>query len=96
MRLRYSAQARAHIANLHGYIHDRSPVAAREVVARIRQAAERLCEFPRMGRAGSVAGTQEWVVRGLPYILVYQVGIPTSDDILVIGVYHAAQNRDPD
>jgi len=94
MRLRYSAQARAHIAEIHRYIRERNPIAATQVVARIRQAAERLREFPRMGHAGRVTGTHEWVVRGLPYIIVYQSGATDPDEVLILGVFHAAQDRD--
>jgi len=94
MRLRYAAEARAHIAGIYGYIRDRSPAAATQVAARIRLAAERLTEFPRMGRAGLVHGTHEWVVRGLPYIIVYEIGALDRDELVVLGVFHAAQDRD--
>jgi len=94
VRLRYTLQAREHIASIYSYIRDRNPVAAAEVVARIRHAAERLAEFPRMGHAGRVTGTHEWVVRGLPYIIVYQAGAADSDEVLILGVYHGAQNRE--
>lgn len=94
VRLRYTTQARDHIAAIYGYIRDRHPVAATQVVARIRFAAERLAEFPRMGHAGRVAGTHEWVVRGLPYIIVYQIGATDSDEVLVLGVFHGAQDRE--
>ena len=94
MRLRYAAQAREHIAAIYRYIRDRNPVAATQVVARIRQAAERLAEFPRMGHAGRVAGTHEWVVRGLPYIIVYQTGEADSAEVLILGVFHATQDRE--
>jgi toxin ParE1/3/4 len=94
VRLRYTAQAREHIASIYGYIRVRNPVAATQVVARIRHAAERLTEFPRMGHAGRVAGTHEWVVRGLPYIIVYQTGAVDSDEVLILGVYHGAQDRE--
>lgn len=96
VRLRYTAQARQHIAAIFGYIADRNPVAATQVVARIRQAAERLTEFPRIGRAGRAAGTYEWVVRGLPYIIVYQTGEADADEVLILGVFHAAQDREPE
>jgi toxin ParE1/3/4 len=69
-------------------------VAATQVVARIRRAAERLTEFPRMGRAGRVPGTHEWVVRGLPYIIVYEIGANDDGELLVLGVFHGAQDRE--
>jgi hypothetical protein len=48
-----------------------------------------------MGHAGRARGTLEWVVPGLPYILVYEVN--DADDLLVItAVFHGAQNRDRD
>ena len=68
-----------------------NPVAAIEVIARIRLAAERLTEFPRMGHAGRVAGTHEWVV---PCIIVYEIGVPEPDEVLVLGVFHGAQDRE--
>lgn len=91
MRLRFTTQAREHIAGIYSYIRDRNPVAATQVVARIRLAAERLTEFPRMGHGGRVPGTQEWVVRGLPYIIVYQID---PDEVLILGVFHAARDRE--
>lgn len=56
-------------------------------------AAERLTEFPRMGHTGRVAGTYEWVVRGLPYIIVYQAD---ATEVLILGVFHGAQDREPE
>lgn len=46
------------------------------MVARIKRGAEGLREFPRIGHAGRVAGTHECVVRGLPYVILYQLGTP--------------------
>ena len=47
-----------------------------------------------MGHAGRVTSTHEWVVRGLPYIIVYQTGATDPDEVLILGVFHAAQDRD--
>jgi toxin ParE1/3/4 len=96
VKLRYTAQARLHIASIHRYIKSRNPVAATQVIARIRLAAERLAEFPRMGHAGRVPGTYEWVVHALPYIIVYQAGAADSDEVLILGVFHAAQDSEPE
>ena len=96
MRLRFTTEAREHIAAIYNYIRDRSPAAATQVAARIRLATERLAEFPRMGHAGRVAGTYEWVVGGLPYIIVYQTGVSDPDEVLILGVFHGAQDREPE
>jgi plasmid stabilization system protein ParE len=95
MRLRFSTEAREHLASIYDYIKDRSPVAAAQVILRIRLAAARLTEFPRMGRVGQLEGTHEWVVRGLPYIIVYEIGTTDPDEIVVLGIFHGAQDREP-
>ncbi|MBV9559846.1 MAG: type II toxin-antitoxin system RelE/ParE family toxin [Bradyrhizobium sp.] len=61
MRLRYTEQAREHIGAIFGFVHERNPTAATQIIARIRLAAERLVQFPRMGHVGRVPGTHEWV-----------------------------------
>src|SRR5688572_3804863 len=94
VKLRFTAEAREHIAAIYSYIRDRNPVAATQVVARIRVAAEQLAEFPRMGHIGRVPGTHEWVVRGLPYIIVYQPGVTDPDEVLILGIFHGAQDRE--
>jgi len=45
-----------------------------------------------MGHAGRARGTYEWVVRGLPYIIVYRVD-DVLDELTVIAVVHGAQDR---
>jgi plasmid stabilization system protein ParE len=68
VRLRYTAQARQHIASIYGYIRDRNPTAARQVVARIRLAAERSTEFPRHATGLPMVATPKadmyWGFRG--------------------------------
>ena len=62
VKLRFTAEAREHIAAIYSYIQGRNSIAATQVVGRIRLAAEQLAEFPRM--------------------------------VLVLGVFHAAQDRE--
>jgi plasmid stabilization system protein ParE len=68
------------------------PSAADSVISRILDATERLASFPKMGRLGAAAGTREWVVHGLPYIIVYQVD-DALDELTMTAVFHAARNR---
>jgi toxin ParE1/3/4 len=40
-----------------------------------------------------VEPTHEWVVVGLPYIIVYEVD-EAADEVAIIAVFHGAQDRD--
>ena len=47
-----------------------------------------LLDFPGVGRAGRIRGTQEFVVPETPYIIAYRI----ADEVLrVARVMHAAQ-----
>jgi len=93
LNLRFSARARSQLDSIQTYIHERNPAAAVRVGAAIRDAAERLRYFPFAGRTGGAHATREWVVRGYPYILVYEV---EADEVMILGVFHGAQDRPED
>jgi toxin ParE1/3/4 len=90
VRVRYRRRAQFDIENIHAFITERNPRAATEVVARIRYAADRLGALPFIGHAGRAPGTYEWVVVGLPYIIVYEVD-EAADEVAILGVFHGAQ-----
>jgi toxin ParE1/3/4 len=92
VKLSFSAEARDNIETIYDYIKERNPIAASNVAARIYRSAEGLRQFPHMGRIGLAAGTREWVVPGLPYILVYEVR-DGGKEILVLTVFHGARDR---
>jgi plasmid stabilization system protein ParE len=91
LELRFTLRAHQQLQSIFNYIHDRNPAAARSVARRIRFASEMLSYFPEAGRLGESEGTREWVVRGLPYIMVYQVS--NEPALTVLGVFHAAQGE---
>ena len=82
----------ADLQGISAWIAKDNPRAARSVVERILDAIERLGEFPGLGHRGKVAGTREWVVRGLQYIIVYEIDTP-HDELRGIAVFHGARNR---
>ena len=92
MKVRFTLEALMHIAGIRFYIEQRSPRAADHIVARIFSEADRLGEFPQLGRVGAVPGTYEWTASGLPYIIVHEVD-DDQDQIVIIGVFHGAQDR---
>ena len=91
MRLRYTSDALAHLDAIYDFLLERNATAARRVAADIRAAAEKLRDFPQMARPGAVSGTHEWVVRGTPYLLVYEID-EAHGEIRVLAIFHGAQN----
>jgi toxin ParE1/3/4 len=91
MKVRYRRRAQFDIENIHDYIAERSPRAATEVVARIPMlligwSSYRIWDI-------SAVWTYEWVVVGLPYIIVYEID-ETAEEVAIIAVFHGAQDRD--
>jgi plasmid stabilization system protein ParE len=93
--LKVFIRARAYddLAGIVQWIAADSPQNARSVAERILTAIElRLALFPSLGRRGRVEGSREWIVAGLPYVIVYQVD-DARDVIVVLGIFHGAQQR---
>jgi len=77
---------------IYAWIAKDRPRSADSVIDRILESAERLGRFPYMGHVGRAPGTYEWVVTGLPYIVVYTVNADDGE-VAVIAVFHGAQDR---
>lgn len=92
MKLFLDAKAVEDLEHIFDWIAAENPSAANAVISRIFASIERLALFPMIGRDGQAAGTREWVVPRLPYIVVYQAD--SGHDVLrVIAIFHAAQLR---
>lgn len=92
MRVLIRESAYADLGGIHEWIEKDRPLSAGSVVDRILGNIERLGRFPYIGRAGTEPDTYEWVVPGLPYIVVYQVDAE-HDEVVAVGVFHAARDR---
>jgi len=92
MRVIVRGAAYDDLDRIYAWIAKDRPRAADAVIERILESGERLGRFPYMGHQGRAAGTSEWVIPGLPYILVYQV---RDDDelVIVMAVFDGAQDR---
>ncbi len=89
--LRFTLRAQKQLQAIQGYIHERNPSAARSIGQRIKRATEMLRYFPLADRQGTSPGTREWVVTGLPYIIVYELS--EDNAVVVLGVFHGAQEK---
>lgn len=85
----WSRPALADVARLTDYIAAENPIAAARVARELLIAGDSLAVFPRRGRPASLPGCRE-LVAIRPYIIVYRV---TGDDVDILRVWHAAQDR---
>lgn len=93
MKVIIRESAYADLERIYAWIAKDSPRNAISVVRRVDAAIEdKLAFFPYMGRHGRASGTREWVVHGLPYIIVYRVD-EELDELTVLAIFHGAQDR---
>lgn len=88
MKLRYTPRAMLDIAEIHDYIAQENPVAARRAIQLVRDAAGTLPDNPLVGRAGRVTGTRELAIGRFPFVLAYRV---SSDEVQILSVIHTAR-----
>ena len=93
MKPRFTRRALAHLTNIRAWIAANRPQAAELVRGRILASIETLCQLPRLGHPGQRSGTRELTVTGLPYVIVYRVDIGDSDELVILGIFHVAQDR---
>lgn len=92
MRLFWLAQARADRSAIIEYVALDNPAAAIENDERITAQADRLLEYPEIGRRGRVQGTRELVIVQAPYLAIYR----QSDDVIeILRVLHQRQAWPP-
>ena len=73
MILRFTERARRDLAKYFAITEKRSVHKAIADDNRIKEACLILLDFPGMGRAGRIKGTQEFLVTDTPYIIVYRL-----------------------
>jgi toxin ParE1/3/4 len=92
MRVVISEAAYGDLDRIHAWIAKDRPRVADSVIDRILESAESLGHLPYMGHVGRAPGTYEWVVTGLPYIVVYKID-RDNNEVHVTAVFHGAQDR---
>lgn len=85
MRLVWTSTAIAHLHEIQSYVGQDKPEAAARLADKLVAQAERLVDFPQLGRAGRKPDTRELVVACTPYIICYQVW---RNRLFVLSVLH--------
>jgi plasmid stabilization system protein ParE len=68
-------------------------VVAERVFDQMANVIGRLKTFPRLGYLGIVDGTLERIVPRTPDVIVYRLDVGDTDELIILRVYHAAQDR---
>jgi len=88
MKLVWFKRAIWDLESARNYMTQDDPLAAQQVVSRIKYTVSLLSEQPGIGRPGRVPNTKELVVDRTPYILPYRV---RDNRIEILRVLHAAR-----
>ena len=88
MRIDWTKQAVADLAEIEHYIAQDKPAAARRVAAHLWSSVEHLAEFPQLGRPGRRQGTRNLIVP--PYVISYRVRL---DRLEILSVLHGRLKR---
>jgi len=88
MRIVWFRAAVLDLASAKEHIAQDGPLAAQQVVSRIREATVLLSKQPGIGRPGRVPNTKEMVVDRTPFILPYRV---RDNRIEILRVLHTSR-----
>jgi len=84
LNVNFTPQARDDLFSIRDWIAEDDARVADQVIARIVQTAMMFGQFPMLGRVGRIAGTREFSVVGLPYLIVYRIESETEIDLLTV------------
>jgi toxin ParE1/3/4 len=93
LNVSFTPQARDDLIAIRDWIARHDERAADRVVSRIIQTAMMFGQFPLLGRSGQVAGTCEFSVTDLPYLIVY--ALTSESEIDVLTVLHTRKTYPP-
>jgi addiction module RelE/StbE family toxin len=88
VKLDWTPLAISHLRSTHQHIARDNPAAAEKIIGRILDAAERLADYPSMGRPGRIEGTRELVITGTPFIVTYRI---RRNDLQILAVMHTSR-----
>ena len=87
MKLIWSPRSECELASIVAYISEDNLDAALELDYHITNSAERLTDFPKLGKPGRIPGTRELIVHE-HYLLVYEI---MNDELQILSVLHTSR-----
>jgi toxin ParE1/3/4 len=90
LELVWSPLARRRLEQIHDYVAQDKPEAAKRLGARIVAVVELLKDHPYLGRIGAEPRVRELVIGGTPYIVLYRV---RRGQIRINTIWHGAREK---
>lgn len=88
MTTRWTKQALTDLKNIHNYIAQDNPTAAKSMVSKIQDITNHLKKHSQIGTDGRVKGTRELFIPKSPYFLVYRV---KNNYVDIIALIHSSR-----
>ena len=89
MRIRFAPRAFADLGDIHSYLFERNPKAARELVAFVEKLARGLGDFPELGQRSDELDVRVILLGRYPYRVYYRA---EADEIVILHIRHTARN----
>ena len=93
MKLVYTANATAELAEVGRFLRSRNPQAAIRVMDDIHAAIDLIAHFPAMGQRQTEAGVRRKVTRAYEYLIYYSVDM-TAQTVMILSIRHPSQQRE--
>lgn len=88
MKVIWTKKALIALDSIYKYISEDNEVLAKKIITHVVNTVETTVKnFPRIGRAGNVFGTREYVISEYPYVVVYTV---KNSCLQVLKIIHAS------
>ncbi len=88
MLINWSTLASNDLEEIIDYILVDNPSSAFTLYETIRQAVEKLQDYPNMGRIGRVSGTRELIITNTPFVVAYRV---KNNTVEILRVLHSSR-----
>ncbi len=88
MRVRYTPRAFSDLQDIHGYIAERNPIAARRVVTVLEKVVAGLADFPESGQRSDELDVRVLFARRYPYRIYHRL---QSGEVLILHIRHVAR-----
>ena len=94
MILRVTEDAADDLKTIRDYIGDADGTAAERMLEHVGHVIRLLAKRPGLGTHGIVEATWEMPVPRTHYVIVYRVDLAELDELVILRVFHTAQNRE--